>query len=177
MIRRSAMVVAWLLAASTTANGRTASLQSGIRISTQKVHLAENVPVPCVAVTAEHGVATIVLSREELDRLAAVDTRVDASETARLAFLGGIRARALLEQLGPARDAHACLVVQGVVPFDSRFLVGQLLEQGHATVFIRRLNLPEPMLQIRHVNTLLNGWEEFRLLDGTEIWGYSTWVS
>lgn len=55
--------------------------------------------------------------------------------------------------------------------------MGQLLEQGHATVFTRRLNLPEPMIEIRHVDTQLNGWEEFRLLDGTEIWSGTVWVS
>ncbi len=168
------MVVAWILATTATASGA-ASSQNDTRISTQEVHLAENVPVPCVSVAAEHGAATIVLSREELDRLAEVKTRLDASETARLALIAGSRARALLTQLGPRPDARGCLVVQGVVPLDTRFLVGQLLTEGHATVFTRRLNLPEPSLQIRHVSTLYDGWDEFRLLDGTEIWGYGTW--
>ena len=177
MIRRSAMVLAWVLAASASANSCAASPQKDMQISTQEVHLAENVPVGCVAVMAEHDMATIVLSREELDRLATVSTRVDASETARLAFIAGSRARALLKQLGPARDVRGCQVVQGVVPLDARFLVGQLLEHGHATVFARRRDLPEPTIQIRHVNTPVNGLEEFLLLDGTEIWGYGTWVS
>lgn len=177
MDRKVVMFVAWALAASTAGDVRATSSQSEMRIRTQEVHLAMDVPTPCVAVAAGRDVATIVLSRDELDRIAAVRTRVDASEAARLAFIAGMRARALLGQLGSARDARGCVAVQGAVPFDARFLVGQLLEQGHATVFTRGLKLPEPVLRIRHVDTLLNGWEEFRLLDGTEIWGYGTWVS
>lgn len=168
-------MLAWVLVGAATANGRAANTQSDGRISTQDVHLAESVPVPCVAVAAERGVAMIVFSREELDRLAAVSSWRGAGEPARLALIAGSRARLLLKQLGPAHDARGCQSVQGVVPFDARFLVGQLLEKGHATVFTRRSNLPEPTLQVRHVSTLLDGRDEFVLLDGTEIWSYGTW--
>lgn len=103
--------------------GRTQDLRSqdGFRVTSQRVHLAETVPVPCVAVAAPRAEATIVLSREELEGLAAVRARVDDSEPARLAFIAGMRARALLGQVGPGRDAHGCQVVQGAVPMDPGF--------------------------------------------------------
>lgn len=172
-------VVMWIgmFALSASARAQELKPQDGFRVTSQRVHLTEAVRVPCVAVAAQRVEATIVLSREELEGLAAVHTRTDDSEPARLAFIAGMRARALLGQLGPGRDVRGCQVVQGGVPLDAGFLVGQLLEQGHATVFTKRLNMPEPIIEIRHVNTLLNGWEEFRLLDGTMIWSYGVWVS
>lgn len=171
--------VIWIGMSVLSMSARTQELkpQDGFRVTSQMVHLAEAVPVPCVAVAAQRTEATIVLSRTELEGLAAVRTRVDNSEPARLAFITGDRARALLKQIGPARDAHGCQVVQGTVPLDPGFLVGKLLEQGHATVFTKRLNLPEPVVEVRHVDTELNGREEFRLLDGTVIWSYGVWVS
>lgn len=96
MVRRSAVALAWVLVGVATANGRAANTQSDSRISTQDVRLAESVPVPCVAVVAEPGVATIVVSREELERLAAVSSWRDADEPARLAFIAGSRALKVL---------------------------------------------------------------------------------
>jgi len=85
-----------------------------------------------------------------------------------------VGARELQKQLGLTRDMRDCDLVVGVVSLDARFMVGHMLEQGHAVVFARRLNLPEPVLKIRHVDTLMDGWDGFRLLDGTLIWGYGT---
>jgi|GEM_PF-2500790 len=174
MFGRSAVVTTWILAMTMMANSHATSSQNERRISTQKVHLAESVPVHCVAVLADHGVATIVLSREELDSLATVTTWDDSNEASRLAFIAGSRARELQKQIGLTHDIRGCALVDGVVSLDARFLVGHMLEQGHAAVIARRLNLPEPVLQIRHIDTLMDGWDEFHLLDGTQIWGYGT---
>ncbi|WP_158884093.1 hypothetical protein [Rhodanobacter sp. L36] len=149
----------------------------GTGTNIQTVHLSEIVPARCVAVTADGGVATIVLSREELDGLAGFDKPVDDNNAlTRQAWINGTRAKALLTQLG-AIDARGCQVVQGTLPFDVRFVVGLLLEEGHATIFTRQLNLPEPVLEIRHVNKRFFGWEEFRLLNGTQVWSYDTWTA
>lgn len=101
---RNRMTGSWIvmgigmLALSTPARTQDLRSQDGFRVTSQRVHLAETVPVPCVAVAAPRAEATIVLSREELEGLAAVRTRVDDSEPARLAFIAGMRARALLGQ-------------------------------------------------------------------------------
>jgi hypothetical protein len=52
-----------------------------------------------------------------------------------------------------------------------------MLEQGRAAVVTRRLGKPEPAIIVQHTDTPIFGCEDFLLLDGTKIWGYSVWVA
>jgi hypothetical protein len=176
MIGKLVMAAAWILAAGTALHAEASTPERAPSVRTTDVHLAQIMPAHCVAVAADGDTATIVLSRDELDSLAAIGRPADGNEAARQAWIAGMRAKALLAHLG-ARDGRGCQVVQGSLPPDTRFVVGRLLEQGHATVFTRHLDLPEPVLQIRYVDGAASGEEAFLLLDGTYIWGYGTWVS
>lgn len=86
-------------------------------------------------------------------------------------------ARELLKFVSSQRDSRGCLNVSGELPRGVSYLIGWMSEHGHAAVFARRLNLPEPVIIVRHVETKVSRYEDFLLPDGTEIWGCGVWVS
>ena len=149
----------------------------GTRITTRQVSLLDGVPAACIALEAKGQVATIVISRGLVNRLAARDEKAIEGRISRMDFLASGRARDLLKRLSVGRDAMGCQRVRGQLPLDTTFLIGWLLEKGRAAVYTHRLTLPEPVVIVRHTDTQLFGFEEFVLLDGKVIWGYGTWVS
>ncbi|MGP1666530.1 MAG: hypothetical protein ACTS5I_11590 [Rhodanobacter sp.] len=149
----------------------------GTRITTRQVPLLAGVPASCIALETRSGKATVVLSKEDLDRLAARDERAVESDISRMELLASGRARDLLKSLSSQRDSRGCQRVIGALPFDTNYLVGWLLEQGKAAVYMPQRNLPEPVIVVRRIDSQLSGYEIFSLLDGTEVWSYSVWVS
>ncbi|HEY0197893.1 MAG TPA: hypothetical protein VGC19_05025 [Rhodanobacter sp.] len=149
----------------------------GTRIATRTVHLLQGVPSECVSLEDHGQAATIVLPRDELERLAARNEKADDGKLDRMEFLASGRARDFLKMLGRARDGYGCIAFTGKLPQDSTYLIGWMLEQGKAAVFTKRLRLPEPVIVVRHTDTRLFGYEDFLLLDGTPIWSYGTWVT
>jgi hypothetical protein len=161
------------------AQGRPVGPQEGMRITKLRVSLLGVLPASCVALESERGRATIVLPRKTLDRLAKRDEDAVEDTISRREFLASGRARELLSLLGPGRDQFGCQRLQGKPSMETSYLVGWMLEQGHAAVVTRRLGKPEPepAIIVQHTDTLIFGYEDFLLLDGTKIWGYSVWVA
>lgn len=159
------------------AQDRTEVKPDGTRITTHQVPLLNKLPTACVALESKGGLATIVIPADELHRLATRDEKALEGKISRMDFLASGRARDLLKLLSTERDSRGCQEIRGQLPLDTTYLIGWLLEQGHAEVFTHHLNLPEPFIIVRHINTPIFGTEEFLLQDGTEIWGYGTWVS
>jgi hypothetical protein len=172
----------WLMAllvwtASLPARDHTVVQPGGTRITTHRVSLLGVLPAPCIALEARGGVATIVLSRDTVDRLAARDEHAVENKISRMDFLASGRARELLKLLVPGRDHLGCQRLRGKPTSEIAYLVGWLLEQGRAAVFTPRFSGPEPAVVVRHTDTALFGTEDFLLPDGTVIWGYGVWVS
>lgn len=163
--------------ASLPAQDQTVALPDGTHITTHRVSLLGALPASCIALEAKGGSATIVLPRETVDWLAARDVHAVENRVPRMEFLASGRARELLKLLVAGRDHLGCQRLRGKPSMETTFLVGWLLEQGHAAVFAPRFGGPEPAIVVRHTDTLLSGFEDFRLLDGTVIWSYSVWVS
>jgi hypothetical protein len=177
MTRILLSMVAMVAAAAVYAQDRTTIAPDGTRVTTQTVHLLTDMPTACVSLPASHAAATIVLSRDELDRLAAPHMPEEDAGLKRLDLLAESRAREFLKTLGKDHDANGCVPVRGKVSMETGFLIGWLLEHGHALVITRRLRLPEPVIIVRHTDTRLFGYEDFLLTDDSVIWRYSTWVS
>lgn len=68
-------------------------------------------------------------------------------------FLASGRARDLLKLLSHRRDRMGCQRLRDGIPTDTAYLIGWLLEQGHAAVFTQRLHQPEPAIIVRRVDT------------------------
>ncbi|WP_139350215.1 hypothetical protein [Rhodanobacter sp. C03] len=177
MMRILLSMMAMVAATVAYAQDRTPIAPSGTRVTTQTVQLLTGMPAACVSLAAEHTAAMIVLPRDELDRLAAPHTPVEEAGLMRLDLLAESRAREFLKTLGKDHDDHGCVAVRGKVSMDTGFLIGWLLEHGHALVITKRMRLPEPVVIVRHTDTRLFGYEEFLLTDDSVIWGYGTWVS
>lgn len=177
MFRWTLMVVMFALAGTLQARDHVETNPDGTRITTRQVPLLQGVPGRCIAVEATGGVATIVISRDLIDGLAGRDEKALEATISRMDFLASGRARDLLKLLSDKRDRMGCQRVVSPLPLDTRYLIGWLLEKGRAAVFTHRLGLPEPAIVVRHTHTRVFGMEDFILLDGTRIWGYSTWVS
>lgn len=167
-------LLAWT--ASLPAQHRTVLQPDGTRITTHQVALPGVLPAPCIALEAQGGLATIVLPRETVDRLAARDEHALENTISRMDFLASGRARALLKLLAPGRDRLGCQRLRGKPSMETSYLVRWLLEQVHATVFTPRFSGPEPAIVVRHTSTPLFGTEDFLLLDGAVIWGYGVWM-
>lgn len=171
----------WLIvflgwAGSLPAQDRTVVMPDGTLVATDRVSLLGTLPTSCIALEAEGGSATIVLSRQTLELLAARDVHALERKVSRVELLASGRARELLKFLAPGRDRFGCQRLRGKPPMNTSFLVGWLLEQGRAVVFTPRFSGPEPAIIVRHTDTSVSGFEDFRLLDGTVIWSYGVWV-
>lgn len=132
-----------------------AQTDAQIPVTRQRVALAQTLAPPCVSVTVEH--ATIVLSRTELERAAQAErASTDATqkdEAQRLAWIAGRRAQALLDVAGDGRDRFGCApVAVKKVPSDSLYLLGQLLERGHAAVWARQRSGFAAAVEVAHFN-------------------------
>jgi len=159
------------------AQGRPVGPQEGTRITKVRVPLLGTLPASCVALEGERGKATIVLPRKTLDWLAERDEDAVEEKISRTEFLASGRARELLSLLGAGRDQFGCQRLQGKPSMETSFLVGWMLEQGHAAVVTRRLGKPEPAIIVQHTDTLIYGYEDFLLPDGAAVWCFSVWVA
>lgn len=110
-------------------------------------------------------------------RLASRDVHAAEDKISRMEFLASGRARELLALLAPGRDRFGCQRLSGEPSLETQFLVGWMLEDGRAAVLKSGSRRPEPTILVRRTDTLIMGYENFLLLDGTVVWGYSVWVS
>lgn len=158
------------------AQDRTVVEPDGTRIATHQVSLLTELPAPCISLEAEGGAATLVIPRNEVNRLAARDEKAVEDGISRMDFLASGRARDLLKLMSDQRDDRGCQRIRGKLPLDTTYLIGWLLEHGRVAVFTHRFHLPEPAIIVRRTDGQLSGYESFLLLDGTMIWSYGTWV-
>ncbi|MET0548967.1 MAG: hypothetical protein ABW002_06830 [Xanthomonas sp.] len=108
----------------------------------QRAALAQSLTPPCLSIVQD--TASIGLPRDVLERGAAIartsPTAPRDDETQRLAWIAGTRAQALLdaaEAAGVTRDRFGCnALAYDKVPADSLYLVGDLLGQGQAAVWL-----------------------------------------
>lgn len=110
--------LAWLMGllgwmASLPAQDRMVVQPDGTRITTHQVSLLGALPAPRIALEARGGVATIVLPRETVDRLAARDEHAVENRISRLDFLASGRVRERLKLLAPGRDRLGCQPTAG----------------------------------------------------------------
>lgn len=133
---------------------------------------------PCVSI---QGVgARILLSENELRELSLRHGQPYASEDERLARIAGDRAALLLGALSDGRDASGCRwsSVAGPGPnHDAVYLVGDLIENGHAMVIRDGASRPEVQVVVRDANGAGSGFRYFELLDGTAFFSFMTWIT
>jgi len=173
LLAMAAIVAAFALYA----QDRTTVTPNGTRITAHTVQLLTSMPAACVSLPAKGSAAVIVLPRDELDRLAGPHTAVEEAGLKRVDLLAESRAREFMKTLGTGHDRHGCVAVSEMVSLETSYLIGWLLEHGHALVITQGHGLPEPAITVRHVDAKIVGWEEFLLADGRAIWSYGTWVS
>lgn len=159
------------------AQDRTTVAPNGTRMTAHTVQLLTGMPAACVSLPAKGSAAVIVLPRDELDRLAGPHTAVEEAGLKRIDLLAESRAREFMKTLGTGHDRYGCVAVSEKVSLETSYLIGWLLERGHALVITNGQRLPEPVVVVRHVDAKIVGWEEFLLADGRAIWSYGTWVS
>ncbi|UYB53856.1 hypothetical protein OCJ37_07920 [Xanthomonas sp. AM6] len=103
----------------------------------QRIATAQRMAPPCLSIAVER--ATISLSGHELVRAAQArraSATAPADDAQRLAWIAGGRAQALLAVASDERDRFGCtLLDREHVPADGLYLVGRLLEGGHAAVW------------------------------------------
>jgi hypothetical protein len=86
----------------------------------------------CLSVV--QGQATILISRQLLESARAAAPEQWTTERERLAFIRGNRAKALLQSIPPSVDSSGCTPMPTIVPEDSLYLVGELLQSGQVAV-------------------------------------------
>lgn len=122
--------------------------------TTTRITLRQQLAASCVSVAGAQ--TTILLDRAELERLAMLKPAAAAAvedDAQRLARLAGVRAQAVLASTGKARDRFGCAVVQeGKESADTHYLLGQLLERGHAAVWTQAPAGFAPAIEVRRVD-------------------------
>jgi len=96
------------------------------------VTLEETPSGDCISIVQSQ--ATILISRQLLERVGAATPKKWTTEQERLAFIRGDRAKALLQSLTPSTDKFGCTSVQTHISDDSLYLVSELLQSGQVAV-------------------------------------------
>ena len=104
--------------------------------------------VSCVSVMQEQ--ATILISRDILEHLTMAKPADARTEEERMAYLNGIRAKILLDNLQDIKDGSGCSIVQESFDNDAQYLVSDLLKSGQAGVVDNAAGKPVDHIYIRY---------------------------
>ena len=96
------------------------------------VTLEATPPGDCISIVQNQ--ATILVSRQLLERVRKATPEKWTTEQERLAFIRGDRAKALLQNLTPLTDKFGCAPIQAPISDDSLYLVSELLQSGQVVV-------------------------------------------
>jgi hypothetical protein len=146
----------------------------------RQVALLTTAPSPCVSLSFAAG--TVLLSRTELETMAAATSKTWQTEPERLALIAAGRAKDLLDSVATTADEFACLPLSKQSR-DALYLVADLLKQGKATVISAKSHKAVPTIAIHYFGQVcgaLCGHGEISFMipeDSQRLFSINWWVS